>query len=138
MSSHPNSLANLRPWPKGVSGNAGGLRKLPEGLRGILSLSRLEVTKLVSKYARMSFHELCEAKTNPKTTVLDLSVIAIFEKSASEGDSKGLSFLLEQALGRLPTTILDHEEDKEREELGKLSLQQLLRLAQNSLTDATE
>ncbi len=134
MAAHPNSLKNLRPWPPGVSGNGGkGRNPVPEELRGIRSLTQGEVTKLISKYARMSQDEIelhLELKNVP---VLELGFCSIFKKSIELGDFTRISFLLDRCIGKVKEI---EPEETEREELAKLSLNELLTLVKNNLPEA--
>ncbi len=134
---HANSLKNLKPWQPGQSGYAGRGNKLPENLRGISSLTQLEITKLISKYARMNVDELSAAKEE-KLSVLELAFISIFEKSMEDGDFSRLAFLLDRCIGKAPTVVEDGEASEELDELKKLSLNQLVKLVQSNLPEATE
>lgn len=135
----PGLIANLKPWPKGVSGNAGRTvrSKLPEELRGILSLTQFEVTKLISKYARMTDAQGLKAVSNPELPKLDRAILAILDKSIQKGDFTGLSFLLDRAVGKPLVTAEDDESREEREQLGKLSLNELMALVKTNLPEAS-
>lgn len=122
---HPNSLKNLRLFQPGVSGNPRGTIKLPDELKAIKSLSQLEVTKLISKYARMNRDELIAAKNNPAIPVVDLTVISIFAKSIELGDFTRFAFLLDRCVGKVKDITEDEECRQEREQLEQLTLQQL-------------
>ncbi len=119
-----NGSANLKPWPKGVSGNPGGKIKIPEELRNIKSLTQGEVTKLISKYARMLAEELEIAKQG-KIAVLDLALISILEKTIDTGDYQRLAFLLERCCGKIPDVVEDEEDLEEREKLAAIPAREL-------------
>ncbi len=122
----------------GVSGNPGGRGKVPEYLKGVLSLSRIEVIKLISKYARMSIDELDTCLAQRTIPVLELTFCSIFKISVEEGDYKRISFLLDQCIGPVTSIPEDPEESKEREELGKLSLKELLSIVHNNIPEGNE
>lgn len=126
-------LKNLKPWPKGVSGNPSGKWSLPEDLKGIRNLSQLETTKIISKYARMLLVELNERLKDPKTPVLELAIASIFSKSIAQGDFMRLSFLLDRAIGKVPVTVESDEDVSERDTLAKLSMNELLTLVKENL-----
>lgn len=126
---------NLKPFPKGVSGNPGGFTKLREDLRGIKSLTQLEVCKLVSKYARSTRLELDDRKLDPATPALELAIASIFLESIKKGDFMRLGFLLDRAIGKVPEMIEDDEVKDEREELQKLSMKELLTLVKTNLPE---
>ncbi len=136
---HPNSLKNLKMWQPGQSGYA-GIRvgsKLPAELRAINSLTQLETTKLISKYARMNYGEislLLEKKTIP---ILELAFCSIFKESVDKGDFTRLAFLLDRSIGKVPQIIEDDEDSEERERLKKMTLQELLIVAQTKLQEAS-
>lgn len=126
---------NLKPWPKGVSGNPKGTSKIPEDLRGIKSLTQLEVCKLISKYARSTKLELDDRKLDPTTPALELAIASIFLEAAKRGDFMRLGFLLDRAIGKVPISIDDDEAKDEREELQKLSMKELLTLVKTNLPE---
>lgn len=131
---HPNSLNNLRPWPKGVSGYA-GRKKLPDGLRDILSLTNLEANKLISKWARFTKADLDIHLKDPKTSLLELSIGRIFQESIRCGDFAKLAFLLDRAIGKTPVAIDDDETADARDDLAKLSMGELLTFVRENLPE---
>ncbi len=134
---HQNSLKNLKPYPKGVSGNAGrtGISRLPEELRGIRSLSHLEVVKLISKWARMTEVEMDAALADPNTIMLELCFGSMFKKSKEHGDFTRIAFLLDRSIGKAREAIDDDETDEARSELSKLSMKDLLTLVKTHLPE---
>lgn len=126
---------NLKPWPKGVSGNPGGLSGLPDELRGIKSLSQHEVTKIVSKMARMTSAELQTAAINPDTPMLEVAIASVFAQSAKNGDYARLSFLLDRAIGKVPTIELTGEEEIARRELQEMSDHELIKLVKAKMPE---
>ena len=131
---HANSLKNLKPWRPGQSGYAGHA-KIPAELRAIKSLTQLEVTKLISKYARMSSLELSVALERKDLPILELAFISIFQKSVEDGDFTRIAFLLDRCIGKVKEVVEDEEERAEREELSKIPLQDLLKLVQSNLPE---
>ncbi len=132
---HPNSLKNLRPFAKGCSGNTAHHR-LPEDLRGIKSLTPLEVLRTISKWARMTKLELEAEFANPNTSILERAIARIFQEAIKQGDYAKLSFLLDRAIGKAPIAVDDEETSDEREELSKLSMNELLTLVKTHLPEA--
>ncbi len=133
-----NSLKNLRPYQPGQSGFAGRKHQLPEDLRGIKSLSRLEVTKLISRYARMTADEITIVLEERKVSILELAFCSIFINSLEKGDFTRIAFLIEQSVGKVPNSVQDDEDDVEREQLAKLSLKEILHLASNNINPETK
>jgi hypothetical protein len=134
---HPNSLKNLKPYPKGVSGNTGrtGYRQIPDALREVRSLSQLEVTKLISKYARLTCKELNKYSSDANLSVLDRAIVSVFRESILSGDFTRLAFLLDRCIGKIPVHIETDEEEEERDELKKLSMNELLTLVKTNLSE---
>lgn len=129
---HPNSAKNLRMFKPGVSGNPSGRAKkpLPETLRGVDSLTGMEVVKLISKYARMTQDEMAAAVDSKKLSVLELTFVSIFSKSIELGDFSRVSFLLDRCIGKVKDIVEDEDDEytHEREKLKQLSLSELLEL----------
>lgn len=127
---HANSLKNLKPFPKGFSGYAGkGKSHLPEELKGIRALSAFEVNRMIARYARMIMSSLLEKLEDPGTTVLELAIASIFQKSIQQGDFAKLSFLLDRCIGKVQINIEEDEDDLDaREEIKNLSMSELLTL----------
>lgn len=137
MNNHPNSLKNLKPFQPGVSGNPKGRpRGIPDELMAIKSLSHLEITKLISKYARMTAPEMEEVIQNNKLSMLELSFCSMFKKSIELGDFTRISFLLDRCIGKVKEVLEDDETQEERERLKKLSLNELLTLVQSNMAEA--
>lgn len=119
---------NLKSWPKGVSGNPGGRpRVIPEELRNIKPFTSAEVTRIISKYGRMTFDELLKsAQTNLPS--MDLAVISVLRESIEKADHQRLSFLLDRTIGKVPVIVEDEEENSERAELAKLPIREIIKL----------
>lgn len=118
---------------KGTTGNPNGRPKIPEELRGIVALNQSEVTRIISKYARMDLTQLELAAQNPRTSVLDLGIISIFRKAVEQGDYTKLSFLLDRSVGKVPVAYEDEIERAAREELQNLTNDELVRIARERL-----
>lgn len=129
-------IANLRMFKPGQSGNPGGRPKLPEELKTIHAHSPVEVSRVISKYARMSFDELKEILTSKSRPVLELAVAKLFMTIIEAGDHSKLSFLLDRCIGKVPEMVETDDDSEAREELKKLSLNELLNLVQSNLPEA--
>lgn len=130
---HPNSLKNLKPFQPGISGNyQRGRNWLPDELKGIRSLSQTEITKIISKYFRMSREVAERCMGNPDLPQLDHSICSIIKQSIEKGDFARISFLLDRCIGKVAEIV---PEDNDREELEKLSLNELLTLVKTNLPE---
>jgi len=120
------TTSNLRPWPKGVSGNPGGAVALSPELKAIRSLSQAEVTKIVSKVARMNVSELERAAADQTAPAIEVAIATIFDQSIKKADHARLTFLLDRAIGKVPLVeIGDADSDVP---LARLSVEELLQL----------
>lgn len=130
---------HLKPYhfKPGVSGNPSGRPILPDELRAIRSLNQVEACKLISKYARMTKDELLKAVDDESTPVIELSIASIFSKCVENGDYTRLSFLLDRAIGKVPSIAESDEETLARAEIQSLSDQELLRLITEKLPELT-
>lgn len=126
---------HLRSWRPGQSGNPTGRPAIPEYLRAIKSLTQGEVTKIVSKYGRMTYDELHLALERGDAPVIELTVAKIFARSLSKGDYQGLAFLLDRAIGKVPVIEPTDDETRALEELRELSDQELLRLVKEKIPE---
>lgn len=126
-------IKNLTPWKAGQSGNPTGVAKLPPELQAIKALTRVESSRYISKYARMSKEELEMAAINPKTTALELGIVSIFMKCIQHGDSTRLQFLLDQSIGKIPVATETDEEKLARQDLQNLSDQELIKLVKEKI-----
>lgn len=124
---------HLKPWKPGQSGNPSGLPKLPDHLRGIASLTQIEVTKIVSKYARMKLIDLIASLESSETAALDLAIAKVFLKSIEQGDYQRLAFLLERAVGRVPVVTEDDADRAARKDLERLTDRELIQLVKEKL-----
>ncbi len=131
-------IANLKQWPKGVSGNPGGKPKLPPELLAIKAYSRREITRIISKYGRMTFNEVSAMIQNSKMPVMDIAICRIFLESIEKGDERRLQFLIENTVGKIPDSIEDDEDAEERQKLSEIPLKEIIRIAQDKLSEATE
>lgn len=136
---HPNSMLALGTrFKPGVSGNPSGGTKLPEELRGIRSLTKLEVTKVISKYARMTADEIELHIEERKIPILELAFCKMFMQSLKHGDYSRIAFLLDRSLGKVKEVEEDSEEHLEREELKKLSLNELISIVKTNIPEIPE
>jgi hypothetical protein len=84
----------------------------------------------------MKRKELQIAVEDQDTPMIDLAIASIFAQSAKNGDYQRLAFLLDRAVGKVPDMIEDDEDRSEREELAKLSLNELLTLVKTNFPNA--
>lgn len=119
-------------WKPGTSGNPGGRPKLPDYLRAIVSLSHDEVTKYVSKYARMKPAEIDELVLARQIPMIEQAICRIFQEAEAKGDFTRLAFLLDRAVGKIQVVIPD-ENDASLREIMEMSDQELIRLVKDKL-----
>jgi hypothetical protein len=81
----------------------------------------------------MTKDELEVAKESPSTSVIELTIAAIFAKSIETGDYTRLSFLLDRAIGKVPVLQETDDETAARDEIRSLSDQELIRLVSEKI-----
>lgn len=84
---------NLKPFPKGTSGNPSGR---PKG-----ALTTPEVSALMGKFCRLSRDELTAVIQNQKSSMIEITVASILAKAAKDGDYSRLEFLLARSIGKV-------------------------------------
>lgn len=123
------------PWKPGQSGNPNGRPALPEHLRKIPSISRPELCKVISKYWRMNCTELKEILKQKTVSAGEMAIISIIAKCIEYGDPQRLSFLLEQALGKIPVVVENDADRAARQEIEELSDIELIQLVKEKLPE---
>lgn len=133
---HPNSRANLRPhWVPGRSGNPGGKPMLTPELKAITSLTRREVCKIISKYARMTSKEFEEAKKDPLLPKIHACVMSLLDDCHVNQNYTPMAFLLDRAVGKATDDEVDQEEAAEAKQLEEMSETDLIALAKKKIAE---
>lgn len=91
-------LSNLKPWPKGVSGNPHGPNALPAEIRAERRKNRGALIKLIAE----CFARAPDAEDQPETK-LEAAVLGVM-KRAQEGEVRALEYLIDMVCGRIPET----------------------------------
>lgn len=107
MAGSKGALGNLKPWPKGVSGNPSGIGpRLPPEVRAERKKNQAALIMLVSRLFSLNPHT---AKTNSARhdiTQLETTVQGMIDK-AKEGDTNAFKYLIELICGKIPETDPD-------------------------------
>lgn len=91
------SAGNLKPWPKGVSGNpSGSVARLPPEVRAERKKNQAALILLVSKLFAAN------KKTQGKTQ-LERAIQGMIDK-ARKGDTAAFKYLIELICGKIPET----------------------------------
>lgn len=130
--------AQIKPWlwQKGVSGNPKGRPSIPPEFQGMRILTPMEVTCMITKYARMTYEQLCES--DPKASSLELAIRSVLMTSIEKGDFTRLEFLLSRSIGKVKEYEPTQEDDEERAKLRDIPLKDLLVLIQNNISEQEE
>jgi hypothetical protein len=91
----------LKPFPKGVSGNPGGGRKLPSELRKARQENTEGLIKIITTYISLTREQALLRTQGPETLLLEEMIMGQINK-ASEGDSRAFQFLVEIMCGKIP------------------------------------
>ncbi len=106
-------------FQKGKSGNPGGRVKMPEDVKELKKIGRVEIERSLSKFLLLTLEQLEKKKADPQATVIDLFIISILKHGLKNGDPIRLNFLLDRLIGKVDQNItviqrpLQHETDEE-------------------------
>lgn len=95
-----------RPFPKGVSGNPGGKKPLPEDIKRARQLNQVELERILNKYLymdRAEFQEWADKRTG--MPVIECLVLQILARGTLEGDERKLEFMLRRLIGPVAEKI---------------------------------
>lgn len=89
---NPNPPKHTRFKP-GVSGNPSGKPK------GLLTVD--QVSAMMGRFCHLTRDELHKVVSDPKSTMLEVTVASILAKAAKDGDYSRLEFLLQRSVGKV-------------------------------------
>lgn len=121
--------ANLKPWPKGVSGNpAGCVPRLPPEIRAERKKNQAALILLVSKLFALNPVQSKKNERRRSVTQLELSVQGLITK-AKKGDTNAFRYLIELVCGKIPEvdqeTVGDQMTPEEKLDLMKRAVSAL-------------
>lgn len=123
------SLANLKPFSKGVSGNPGGREKVPDDIRKARRHSNEEVERSVHRFFNMTRPELTDMLNDQNTPVVDMLIGSIAARAIATACHVRTHFLLERAGCRLLTAKALSGEEMDLEGLSYDELKELAKEA---------
>lgn len=98
---HPNTKANLKMWPKGVSGNPNGARAHDPVKKQVKKLTSKEVEQVIGLIMDNNIRGLKKIGKDPTSSVLKVWVASIAARAIHKGDSYALNMILDRAIGRV-------------------------------------
>jgi hypothetical protein len=127
----------LKPFKPGQSGNPGGLSKKKRAEIAFKQTSYQDFILKLQTYGASPQHELDQVIKNPDTPAFDLMFVRIFN-DAINGKSDARNIILDRLWGKVKTHVElsqanDSEIDRQREELRKLSFEELAMLLQRMI-----
>jgi hypothetical protein len=87
---------NLKPFPKGTSGNQSGR---PKDL-----LTKDKVDAIIGRFSYMNRDELQAVVQDPKTPMIEIMVASVMVKAAKDGDYSRLEAILARSIGKVKET----------------------------------
>lgn len=100
MSTTHKGVANLRPWPKGVSGNPNGGSRLPKDLLKLRQIARSEVVRVISKCMVMTRDQLKTMSLSKDATIAEILIASIITHAIKNGCPIRTQFLLQYVVGK--------------------------------------
>ncbi len=91
----PNTK-NLKPFPKGTSGNPSGK---PKNL-----LTKDKVDSIIARFSFMNRQELQGVVQNEKTPMIEIMIASVMVKAAKDGDYSRLEAILNRSVGKVKET----------------------------------
>lgn len=96
-----------RDFKKGERANPNGRPPVPEEIRELRKMNRLEVEQTFSKYMYMTRAEIKAALKRRDLPNIDVMVIKVMEKAIKNGDQWRFNFLLDRTIGKVPDRVAD-------------------------------
>lgn len=93
--------ANLKPWPKGVSGNPNGPAKLPPEVRAARRENMANLIRLIHLYVGLTAEQAQKRFDGHESLQLEEMIQGMIGK-AKEGDTNAFKFLIEVMCGKIP------------------------------------
>jgi hypothetical protein len=96
---------NLKPFPKGRSGNPSGRAKGDIELQKIKSLTKKEVKEIGDLIVKGNLEQLKSKSNDPNASVLTVWFASVAIKSINRGDMGSLNVLLDRLIGRVKDDV---------------------------------
>ena len=112
--------ANLKPFPKGVSGNPAGRPKARIGAA--------KVRDLIDRLGAMPRAKLDQLVADPKATAFEQLFGAVILRAIKDGDYARMSALLDRLIGRAGPSVETEDDQAERSDLKVFSTEELIKL----------
>src|SRR4051812_49404796 len=101
----PQSLANLKPYKKGQSGNPAGRAPDPPELKKLKNLTKAELVDVGNLVIKGDHEALKRLAKAPKATVLQRMLASVAVKIIEKGDMHSLDILLNRMVGRVKEEV---------------------------------
>lgn len=95
------SLANLKPWQPGESGNPSGRPALPEDIKEARKLNAVELERTLNKIIWMKKGEIKTLISDPDTPAFESLIASIVVKGISGGDHMRAEWVVSRLVGKL-------------------------------------
>ena len=125
MAVNPKSLANLKPFPPGVSGHPGSVVRLPPELRAARRENMAGLIKLIHTYVGLTDEQAKQRLASNECLQLEEMIQGQIMK-AKEGDPRSFPFIVEVMCGKIP-------EADETTSADTLTLEEKIRLMKQGL-----
>lgn len=102
------NVENLKPWPKGTSGNPNGRPKKYTSTLTAMGYKLSEINDCIQNMLAMNITELGEVWHDPEATILEKTVANALRKGIEKGSLYSLETLLSRVYGQ-PRQDMKHE-----------------------------
>lgn len=87
---------NFKP---GETGNPNGRPQVPQDVKQMRELNKVELTRILNKFVYLTKDELSECLKDPMTPAVEMMVGTIIHKAITTGDHSRLTFILDRLVG---------------------------------------
>lgn len=91
-----------RDFKPGESGNPNGRPPLPPDIKEARALNKVELDRVLNRFAYMPPDQIEEVLKHPETTSLETAVGKILLEAGKHGDDRRLDFIITRLVGNVP------------------------------------
>jgi hypothetical protein len=121
---------NLKPFPKGKSGNPGGVPKKDLVVRAFRETTFQQFIDNLQKYGSLSREEMARELQRPDATMFEL-MFGNIVASAAKGDDRARTLLIERLWGRVKEVVEQRVGPIDDEDYRQLTREEIILIAKS-------